>query len=65
MNTVAKSVLLDWQRGNIPFNTYPPDYEIKDKNDLVSNEELQVTEEALGKDLEEVNKKVVADNKKV
>ena len=29
LNTTAKGVLYDWQRGKIPFFKLPPDYEIR------------------------------------
>lgn len=30
LNTTAKGMLYDWQRGKIPFFTLPPDYEIRE-----------------------------------
>ena len=30
LNTAARMVLLDWQRGKIPYFTLPPDYEARD-----------------------------------
>ena len=30
LNTAAKGVLYDWQRGKIPFFKLPPDYEIRE-----------------------------------
>lgn len=30
LNTTAKGMLYDWQRGKIPYFTVPPDYEIRD-----------------------------------
>lgn len=29
LNTTARRVLLDWQRGKLPFFNVPPDYEIR------------------------------------
>ena len=30
LNTTAKGMLYDWQRGKIPYFTLPPDYEVRD-----------------------------------
>lgn len=30
LNTTAKGLLYDWQRGKIPYFTLPPDYEIRE-----------------------------------
>lgn len=32
LKSTAKIVLFDWQRGEIPYYNYPPDYEIRDQN---------------------------------
>lgn len=32
LKSTAKIVLFDWQRGEIPYYNYPPDYEIRDTN---------------------------------
>ena len=30
LNTAARGVLYDWQRGKIPFFKLPPDYEVRE-----------------------------------
>ena len=35
LNTAAKMVLHDWQRGKIPFFTLPPDYQIEEVNGAI------------------------------
>ncbi len=43
LNTTAKGMLYDWQRGKIPFFTLPPDYEIREaKAGDVDDEAAQV-----------------------
>ena len=34
LNTAARMVLLDWQRGKIPYFTLPPDYETRDGKEV-------------------------------
>lgn len=57
--TVAKIVIMDWQRGVIPFFNFPPDYkpdEEMEKNRIVSS---KIGEENIdAKQIEEVNKEV-------
>ena len=36
LNTAARMVLLDWQRGKIPYFTLPPDYEARDGKEVGS-----------------------------
>ena len=43
LNTTAKGMLYDWQRGKIPFFTLPPDYEIREpRADSTKDEPAQV-----------------------
>ena len=45
LNTTAKGMLYDWQRGKIPYFTLPPDYEIREPQ-LIENaaaEQLDVS----------------------
>lgn len=35
LNTTAKGVLYDWQRGKIPFFNMPPDYEVRERTAAV------------------------------
>ena len=41
INTVAKMVLNDWQRGKIPFFVPPPGCEMPPKNEALENEEIK------------------------
>ena len=34
LNTAARMVLLDWQRGKIPYFTLPPDYETREGKEV-------------------------------
>jgi hypothetical protein len=40
LNTTAKGMLYDWQRGKIPYFKVPPDYEIRDTPALPEAEEV-------------------------
>lgn len=57
INNVCKSIIMDWQRGNIPFFTRPPkmdkvtgEYEMQD---MIVNKEDDVKEEEMGEGDEE------------
>lgn len=39
--TTAKLVLMDWQRGEIPFYTLPPDYKEVPAEPVIDDEELE------------------------
>ena len=54
--TVAKGILMDWQRGVIPFFNFPPDYVHKD----VETEEDRIQKENEIKDLhKQLNEKEI------
>uniref|UniRef100_A0A7S3R4D1 Nuclear/nucleolar GTPase 2 n=2 Tax=Dunaliella tertiolecta TaxID=3047 RepID=A0A7S3R4D1_DUNTE len=45
LNTAARMVLYDWQRGKIPYFTLPPDYKPEEEQRLASAAEAAVDEE--------------------
>lgn len=48
LNTAAKGVLYDWQRGKIPFFKLPPDYEIRlSAADQAAETQLGVAQQSL------------------
>jgi len=49
-NNVCKSIIMDWQRGNIPFFDYPPQEDVVMKQE---EEEEEREEEEEGEDDEE------------
>lgn len=44
LKSTAKIILFDWQRGEIPYMNFPPDYVVKSK-DEEENEKLEAAEE--------------------
>lgn len=57
--TVAKIVIMDWQRGIIPYFHFPPDYVPDEAMEKKKIEDVKIGEENIdAKEIEEVNKEI-------
>ena len=52
MNNVCKSIIMDWQRGNIPYFTRPPRFD-KETGEWIMGSSVISTEQEVCRDLEE------------
>ena len=62
LNNCSKHIIMDWQRGNIPYFNLPPKAENAEESEDEAVEEKEVKDELMGEDEDESNDEDEEDN---